>query len=352
MRVYYIGGNYMGCYQVRCLLPMIENGWSGNYLGLEKKTKPIKLVAKEIQASDVVVFHRPNTNWHHRLGIIAKQLGKKIVFDNDDTFKLDNFHPFFNLDEKGFDENKDKLNNVLNNFALNSDLVTTSTEYLAEEYREFHDNVVVLPNCINPDDWEKPKRNEGDKVRIGLVGSTAYHHDFFRIKKLLKKLNKDPKVQIVLMGLVKKSSDNPKIAEVYNKEYGFFEKLKGLEHMSWVPMRNYFHALNSLKLDMMLIPRRENHFNRAKSNIKFLEASMLEIPVVAQSFDKGPYEEIKSGHNGILIKDDKEWEDAVYDLINNKQKRRKIGKRAKKYTINNYNIKDHAYKWREVYKKL
>ena len=44
----------------------------------------------------------------------------------------------------------------------------------------------------------------------------------------------------------------------------------------------------------MLIPRGENYFNRCKSNIKFLEASMCEIPVIAQSFttNDSPYDEL------------------------------------------------------------
>jgi glycosyltransferase involved in cell wall biosynthesis len=252
--------------------------------------------------------------------MIAKKMGKKIVMDNDDTYKMDNFHPFQNLDEEGFEKNKDRVNNVLYNFARNADLVTTSTEYLAEEYREFNENVKVLPNCIDPDDWyEEPSRSEGDKVRVGLVGSTAYHHDFHRIKPLLRKLDEDPKVQLVLMGLVKKTSDNPKVAEVYDKEFSFWESLDNLEHMEFVPMANYFDALDQLKLDVMLIPRRENHFNRAKSNVKYLEASMLEIPVIAQSFEDGPYEEIESTKNGILVENDEDWEDAVYTLINNKE---------------------------------
>jgi len=47
------------------------------------------------------------------------------------------------------------------------------------------------------------------------------------------------------------------------------------------------------KLDMIIIPRSDSMFNRCKSNLKFLENSMLEIPSVCQSFSTGdsPYEE-------------------------------------------------------------
>ncbi len=78
---------------------------------------------------------------------------------------------------------------------------------------------------------------------------------------------------------------------------------------------------------------------------------MCEIPVVASSFTDGPYEEL-DGKNGIKIKDKTKWKEIVDDLIKNKEKRRAIGKEAKRYVLNNYDIKDHAYKWEEVYKTL
>ena len=353
MRVFYIGSkNHMGCWYVRCFLPMSHNGWTGNYVGLEDKIKPVKVCEQEIKKADVIVFHRPNTNWHHKVGMIAKQMGKKIVFDNDDTMKLDNFHPFFNLDGEGFENNKKQVNNVLDNFIINSDLVTCSTEFLAKEYREIHKNVVVLPNCVDASDWDTPKRNKGDKVRIGIVGSVAYHHDFERIKDVLRKLDEDPKIQLVVLGLVKKTSDNPKIAKVYKKEFAFWETLKNLEWIPFVKVVDYFDTLNDLELDIMLIPRRENYFNKAKSNVKFLEASMLEIPVIAQSFKNAPYEDDIDGTNGLLIKDDSKWLKEIYNLVDNKKLRVSIGEEARKYTLKNYNIEDHYQKWEEAYNKL
>ncbi len=347
-----VGGHFMGCWQVRCLLPLIYNGWKGNYVGLEEKLKPVQLVEQEMAHADIIVFHRADTAWHHRVGMLLRQMGKKIVFDNDDTMNLDISDPFYGLDEKGFKQNKKKLNNVINNFALNADLVTCSTEFLAEEYRKINPNVTVLPNYIDPNDWETPLRNESGYIRVGIVGSTAYHGDFDRIQDVLRKLDADPKIQLVLMGLMKPSADNPKIAEVHKKELAFWLSLKNLEWTEWVKMTEYFESLNNLRLDIMLIPRRESYFNKAKSNLKFLEASMLEIPVIASSFPNAPYERDIDGRNGILIKDDKDWLEAIYGLANDKEKRRRMGKEANKYVIKNFNINNHYQEWPLAYEKL
>lgn len=347
-KVYFIGGHYMGCWYVRCLIPMIHNGWLGNYWGLAKEIKSPQEVMKEVQSANIVVFHRANTIEHHKLAILLKQMGKKIVFDNDDTYKIDKSHAFYGLDEKGFKENTKFVNTLINNFIKNADLVTCSTEYLAKEYRELNPNVKVLPNLVNPDDWSKPKRNKGDKVRIGVVGSVAYYHDFQIVEDVLTKLDNDPRVQLVLFGLhdKEKRKTNKKVNKVHKREYAFWDTLKNIEQAPWCDMIDYFDTLNDLELDIMMIPRKDNYFNKCKSNIKFLEASMCEIPVITNYFKDSPYE--KDGDYVVWAKD---WLKDLERLITDKKLRRDIGKKAKQYVLKAYNI-DRAIIWEETYNKL
>ena len=357
MKVYYVGSKYSGCNYLRCQLPMFHNGWNGTITRLGGKEKNIKLVLNEMKEADVIVFHRADTPEHHRVGRLLKQMGKKVVFDNDDTYKLSNQHPFYNLDEHGFEENKRRKNNLIDNFVLNSDLVTCTTEALAKEYRELNDNVIVLPNCVDPFDWaEVPQRSDGKKVRIGLVGSVAYNHDFQHVKDFITGLSKREDVQLVLFGLhgEKKQAENRLVRRVYRKEFAFWNRIENLEHVEWCNFEDYFDILDGLKLDIMLIPRHEAAFNKAKSNVKFLEASMLEIPCIAQSFSTGdsPYDKDFNGKNGILIKDNKDWMDETVKLIENKDLRRAIGKEAKRYVLENYNIENKSHLWREAYNKL
>lgn len=355
MKVFFVGSGYQGCYYVRCLVPMMANGWRGSHLGCSTKSlKSEKQVAKEMLESDVIVFHRANTNWHHRVGMMLREQGKKIVFDNDDTYQLDESHAFLQLDEKGFLQNKERLNNVVNNFILNSDLVTVSTHFLKEEYEKINKNVVVLPNYINPEDWPKnPLKNEGDKVRIGLIGSSAYYTDFEPLQDLIRKLSENPKIQLVLFGLHsrEKRGANPLVDKVHYREYKFWDTIKNLEHVSWCPMEDYVDNLEQLRLDMVLIPRRNNWFNKCKSNIKYLECSMLEIPVIASGFEGSPYSDL-DGNNGVLVFNNNDWEKEIMRLAEDKDLRRSIGKNAKQYVLENYDINKHAHKWVEAYKNL
>lgn len=356
MKVYFVGSMHNGCNYLRCQLPMYYNGWNGSTVRMGEVQKPMEYIKDEIVKAEIVVFHRADTTNHHRVAMQLQQMGKKIVFDNDDTYKLGNKHPFHMLDERGFEENKKFRNNIINNFILNADLITCTTEALAKEYREINSNVIVLPNCVDPFDWDEPLRNEGKKVRIGIVGSTAYNHDFQHVKEFLTKLNNRDDVQMVLFGLhgLDRQKENRLIRRVYRKEFDFWNKLKNLEHVEWVEFRDYFRTLNELRLDIMLIPRDEANFNRAKSNVKFLEAAMCEIPCIAQGFttNDSPYDKDFNGKNGILIKDNSKWWEETIKLVKDKDLRRRIGKEAKKYTLANYNIEDHYHKWEEAYKTI
>ena len=351
MKVYNISGAYEGCTYVRQLLPMWENGYNGSVIGLDTPRKQTKTILKEAQEADIIVFHRPEMKEYWRVAKILREMGKKIVFDNDDTFHLDKGHPFHKMSREKFDRNLKIKNGIIDNFVKNADLVTTTTKTLAKEYKELNDNVIVLPNCVYPDDWEEPVRNEGDKVRIAISGSAAYSSDFEVIKDYIKELDERDDVQFILFGMGSKDEreENPETEKIFSDEYKFWDTLKNKEHAPWVKIHKYFDTLNELKIDIMLIPRKDNYFNKCKSNLKFLEAAMCEIPVVASSFPDGPYEEL-DGEIGIKLTGD--WKKTIDNLIKNKDKRRAIGKRAKEYVLENYDITKHAHKWEEAYNKL
>ncbi len=106
----------------------------------------------------------------------------------------------------------------------------------------------------------------------------------------------------------------------------------------------------------MIIPRADTLFNRCKSNLKFLEASMLEIPVIAQSFPDGqsPYEvNPKDAEQMILAKDSQGFIEAIeYILSLSKEARYAIGNSAKQYVLENYDINKNAHKWAEAYQTI
>jgi len=354
MNVYMINNGNEACCYVRILLPAYNNGFRTDKTSLlSDSSNKLKAIQKDLASSDVVVFHRPESQESLTLIELLKENGKKIVIDNDDTFKIKDNHPLAEWTSHAHQVDIEKRDSFFDKCARKADLMTTTTETLKKEYEEINDNVIILPNCVDPMDWEKPLRNETDKIRIGIVGSVTYSYDYNHVKDVLKKLSDREDVQLVIFGLGDKKhrKENPVVAEHFKKEYDFWDKLD-IEQIPWCPVHEYPEKLNEARLDMMIIPRRENYFNKCKSNIKFLEASMCEVPCICQSFEDAPYEELTHGENGLLVKDNADWMKQIDYLINNPDKRRIMGAKAKDYVLDNYDINNKAHLWEEAYKKL
>lgn len=349
MKVYFTLSMQQGCYYVRCMVPMIAAGWDGDQYSFTSSHLDENQMARGVLDADIVVFQRPNDDRALEIAKLLRAQGKKIVMDSDDTYKDIDGHKWGRL-LRQVDQNLDK-------FGRFADLITCSTEFLAKEYRELNPNVVVLPNCVDPDVWPDPERNNGDKVRIGIVGSTAYEtNQAPEFAKVLHELDAREDVQLVLLGLPAKTLDRMKVVvPAHKKDYEFWEGFKNLEWTPLVDMKDYFDTLNSLKLDIMLIPRADRYFNRCKSNLKFLEASMLEIPVIAQGFSTkdSPYQQNPEDQKHmVVITQEDNWLPAIELLIKSKEGRRAIGEQAKKYVLENYNIEDKINLWETAYETL
>jgi len=354
MKVYYIGNKYDGCYYVRCLLPLIYNGWDGQKTSMYGPRVSNEQMFKGAMASDVIVFQRPDEANKVASIDLLKLAGKKVVFDNDDTYIPNSGVPtqvYFKRHKKILD----KMHKNLNNAIRKSDLVTTTTEFLAKEYRKINPNVIVLPNLIDPEDWDEPLKNTSKKVRIGMVGSVLTNDEYKIVLPAIKKLLKRDDVQFVIMGLPKYCSRKGEVYKVYKTELDFWSQFENIEWHQWTDQEEYNQALNKLKLDIMLIPRFDSYFNKCKSNIKFLEASMCEIAVVAQGFpDKlSPYEVNKEDTKYCkIVTDNSKWYEVVNNLIINKNERIQMAQQARKYVQKEYNIHNKYHLWKEAYNTI
>lgn len=355
MRVYYISSGSFGCYIVRCLLPLMANGWDGDHTSIHPFERTPEDKTKAAQYADIVVFHRPEDAKKLELARLLKKAGKKIVMDNDDTYKdtgAVKLNTYFNKERvaKGLGD----VNKIVDAFIIEADLITTSTDFLAEEYRKLNKNVAVLKNCVDPFYFEEPLRNDTDVVRIGITGSIGMSYDLDVLAPIVKHYEHDPRVKIVFFSLPANRESNPMSYKAYEHEYNFLDSVD----VEWHPLVDadlYYDKINSLKLDIMLIPRADNNFNRAKSNLKFLEASMFEIPVIASGFpdEKGPYQvNPKDRENMVLITDNSQWIPEIEKMIADKEGRRALGKKAKQYVLENYDISKEAWRWEEAYKTI
>jgi glycosyltransferase involved in cell wall biosynthesis len=354
MKVYFTNNGLEGSYNVRCLFPLQEGGFDGDRTTMSLQRITPEQKAKAMVDADIVVFHRPERDEQLAIMRALKNAGKKIVMDNDDTFKDTGGFKFTEyMNEEKVKQGLQKINDNIDAFVKEADLITCTTEFLKKEYEQLNPNVVVLPNTVDPFYYPEPKRNETDIIRIGITGSVGITSDVEVLKPIIEHYQNDPRVRLVLLSLPPEGQ-NEIYKKLYVDEYAFWNKVN-IEWHSFVKSDVYYEYLNDLKLDMVIIPRSDSYFNKCKSNLKFLENSALQIPSICQAFPTGdsPYQANPNDAPYLLLANTfEEWVEKIELLINDKELRLKMGKDAHAYVVENYSIEKNVFKWSDAYSSL
>jgi len=113
------------------------------------------------------------------------------------------------------------------------------------------------------------------------------------------------------------------------------------------------NGITDLALDLAIIPRNDSYFNRCKSNLKFLEMSLLKIPVLAQGFSDGlsPYKGDVEPYL-TLVMNNSEWYNYIINIKDDYQTYSKLAEKAHDYVLKEYNIVTYANEWTKQIEQL
>ncbi len=227
------------------------------------------------------------------------------------------------------------------------DALSTTTSRLANVYRKMRRKkgkrpfVYILPNSLDPKVWDAvpPPADHGDEVWVGWAGSVSHAADVWMLPKIAAHvLTKYPHVRFVWTRL-----PNPAMMKL-NRKYG--QRCILVE--GWAQIDEWPDHYKCMNLDIALGPLSDTRFNRAKSNLKWLEAGMLRQPFVCS--DVRPYSEtIRQGQDGFLCQRPEEWIRHVDTLIESRDARDHIGGTAHERVMTEFNMEKNAYLWRDMY---
>ena len=227
-----------------------------------------------IAACDIVFMARPVTADHKRIAEDAKRLGKKLVVDLDDYF----FGVPASNPGIGFYP-QDRLVEIMAILCL-ADQIWVSTDYLAHLLTSKHDLpeaiVKTVPNAWNDylHDWEKPKHK--DAKAFLWRGSATHDGDVYAHIEDLRE--------------VAKIYEEHKFIFLGNPPSFVFQALdpKRILHSGRKPLPEYYSILQKVSAQVGIVPLADNDFNRAKSNIGWIESTMAGCATVCPDFDGWP----------------------------------------------------------------
>jgi glycosyltransferase involved in cell wall biosynthesis len=217
-----------------------------------------------------------------------------------------------------------------------SDVVTCSTEPLAEVLSEYNSNVVVLPNHIPAWVCDYPRKRR-ERPAVGWAGGASHGAD---------------------VGLV-----SPAVRRFLKRFPGWDLRLGGTDYRPtfkaggrvvftpWVHVTDNPRGFyTSPDWDIGLAPVAPTRFNASKSYLKALEYGALGIPVIAS--DWHPYRDfVKHGETGFLVKRDHEWLGYMSELASDDSLREKMGAAAREQA-RQYTIEEGWKLWETTYQNL
>ena len=295
-----------------------------------------------IADSDLVIIQRtyPSFNENYQKVVkFAREYEKPIVFEIDDyLFDLPEDHP----DRKSGAYVVDLLTML---YAIaEADFVTVPTELLKEKLLPFNRNTIIIPNFIDDHLWqytdEDDKAESDDVVTIGYMGSYTHQSDLELITPVLRRIAEEfgDKVKFKVWGVPLPSELSacanfeylPAISSVYTEFVGQFKREK---------------------VDIFIAPLVNNEFNRAKSHLKYLEYSAMQVPGVFSNLE--PYSAvINDGINGFLASTQDEWYRKISKLINDPFLRIEVGTNAFEGVIENWSLSENANYLSKTYDAL
>ena len=127
MKIFYLQGDYPFCYYYRGYLPGVYSNQTvvSEFFRKDLDVSNEKFVQKALQA-DVICFQRPSSVPSLKLAQLLKQKGKKIIFDNDDSYSG---IPLARLGSEKQVQIAQELNRNLNNLIYNQNRRTNRRRF-------------------------------------------------------------------------------------------------------------------------------------------------------------------------------------------------------------------------------
>lgn len=220
--------------------------------------------------ADLIIFQRPLLRAFYDLMIYVQQQGIACIVEIDDDLKA--VHPN-NIAYRAMHPKYNKTSNWGNlvKMCYQADLVTTSTQSLADRYAE-HGRFAVLRNMIPEVELERPKIVHAAVPRIGWSGTLQTHPEDLDA------------IGIHMNAILASNGIKDRNFYVVGDGQGVKEKFmlpsdSEVVATGWVPRDDYTTTLNQ-HMDIGVVPLKIDTFNKGKSALKSMEMASQGIPSV------------------------------------------------------------------------
>ena len=305
-------------------------------------------------ARTFIIFRCPLSDEVESLIRQAKKLNKRVIYDIDDlvidTAYTDSI-PFVNAmtahDKSCYDDGVRRMGETLKL----CDCAITTTEGMAEELKKYVPRVYINRNVASESmiDYSNIAIYRRD-VLPSLQSSSVLPEDRVPYKRAVERRDEKQKTQEIRIGYFSGSITHnadfnsvlPALSKVMETHHNvtlmvggeldvpddlmpFSERIVTFPFCDWRRLPNYIASC-----DINIAPLENTLFNRAKSENKWIESSLVKVPTVASNV--GAFKKmIQDGVTGFLCDCVEDWCAALNRLILDSDLRKSVGESAYLY---------------------
>jgi glycosyltransferase involved in cell wall biosynthesis len=222
-----------------------------------------------------------------------------------------------------------------------ADLVTTATPVLAERLApRTRAPVRVVRNALDPT-WYEAGRPDGPVQAPGNP-RVVYHGVRVRLRdyEVARPAVDAVAREIATLRRVWLGGDGPELAGAVD------------EVRPWVAgLPAFAAALVAARPDIGLAPLEDTPYNRARSELHWLEYALAGAPTIVSGLDgPGPYDVVRDGVDGLVARSRSEWECHMRTLAASPDLRLELAARARERVLADYTVAARAPEWAAAYR--
>jgi glycosyltransferase involved in cell wall biosynthesis len=235
--------------------------------------------------------------------IIARVLGKPIVFDFDDAAWLPG------KDESVL-EGAIRWRSKIKATIRASAAVIAGNEFLAAFARQFNPRTTIIPTCVDTDSryTEVHEHVAGHRPVIGWTGSHSTNGYLTEISEVLTDLRRSYDFGLTIISDRKPDFPFP--------------------DFTYRPWRPESEICDLRDFDIGIMPLRDTIWEKGKCSLKLVQYMALGIPAVASAVGTNA-DIVRHGIDGFVCDDDDDWRRALVALLADPAMRAEMGRNAR-----------------------
>lgn len=282
----------------------------------------------------VVVGRKDQGEFYAQWGAYKDMFKVPIIMDTDDN--IEHVRPT-NPGYQGYHPGSEAI--TWNKYGASKlfDAITVSTENLVKHYKKYNPKTYLLSNAIDVAEWNKfPKAQYHDGlIRIGFIASASHPESVHIIRKAMIEIIKRHKnVHFYLTHMF----------------MPLFEGTERVHSIPWIHLKKFPQEYQQLGLDIGLAPLADNMFNRAKSNLRWMEYSVQGVPSIVSPVEA--YKCVRGGVDALVAQEPEEWIEAIEKLVLDAELRHRLGTTAMDRIATEFNIDKNIHQWLAAYQDV